>query len=88
MLQVQYRMHEDIMKFSSTYFYKDELIAHESVKASLLQPNEAPVEFIDTAGCGYSEKQDPETLSRLNEEEAQLLINQVEALVESIGTEE
>ena len=88
MLQVQYRMHEDIMKFSSTYFYKDELVAHESVKASLLQPNEAPVEFIDTAGCGYSETQDPETLSRLNEEEAQLLINQVEALVESIGIEE
>lgn len=88
MLQVQYRMHEDIMKFSSAYFYKDELIAHESVKASLLQPNEIPVEFIDTAGCGYSEKQDPETLSRSNEEEAQLLISQVEALVESIGTEQ
>ncbi|HPM31372.1 MAG TPA: AAA domain-containing protein, partial [Chryseolinea sp.] len=88
MLQVQYRMHEDIMKFSSAYFYKDELIAHESVKAGLLQPNESPVEFIDTAGCGYSEKQDPETLSRSNEEEAQLLINQVEALVESIGSEE
>ncbi len=88
MLQVQYRMHEDIMKFSSMYFYKDELVAHESVKASLLQPNEIPVEFIDTAGCGYNEEQDPETLSRLNEEEARLLINQVEALVESIGTEE
>ncbi|MEO7990082.1 MAG: AAA domain-containing protein [Chryseolinea sp.] len=88
MLQVQYRMHEDIMKFSSAYFYKDELVAHESVKASLLQPNEVPVEFIDTAGCGYNEEQDPETLSRLNEEEAKLLINQVEALVESIGSEE
>ncbi len=88
MLQVQYRMHEDIMKFSSMYFYKDELVAHESVKASLLQPNEIPVEFIDTAGCGYNEEQDPETLSRLNEDEARLLINLVEALVESIGTEE
>jgi len=29
MLTVQYRMHEAIMKFSSAYFYKDELIAHE-----------------------------------------------------------
>ena len=33
MLQVQYRMHQDIMKFSSAYFYKDELVAHDSVKS-------------------------------------------------------
>jgi superfamily I DNA and/or RNA helicase len=85
MLQVQYRMHEMIMKFPSRYFYKDELVAHESVKHSLLRPYETPIEFIDTAGCGYSEKQDPETLSRFNEEEAELLIRQVEKLVESIG---
>ncbi len=85
MLQVQYRMHESIMKFSSHYFYKDELIAHESVKHELLRSYEAPIEFIDTAGCGYAEKQDPETLSRFNQEEAELLIHQVERLVESIG---
>ena len=85
MLQVQYRMHESIMKFSSNYFYKGELIAHESVRASLLRSDQPPIEFIDTAGCGYNETQDPETLSRLNEEEAQLLIHQVEMLVEHIG---
>jgi ATP-dependent RNA/DNA helicase IGHMBP2 len=87
MLQVQYRMHEDIMAFSSRYFYKDELVAHESVRRHLLRPNQPPVDFIDTAGCGYSEKQDPETLSRYNEEEAHLLIKQVERLVEDIGIE-
>jgi superfamily I DNA and/or RNA helicase len=86
MLQVQYRMHENIMKFSSNYFYKGALIAHESVRMSLLRSDQPPVEFIDTAGCGYNETQDPETLSRRNEEEAQLLINQVEMLVETIGT--
>ena len=88
MLQVQYRMHESIMKFSSTYFYNDELIAHASVKTELLRPNQTPIEFIDTAGCGYSEQQDPETLSRFNIEEANLLIRQVEKLVEEIGLEE
>jgi len=86
MLQVQYRMHEAIMEFSSNYFYNNELIAHESVKHELLRPHEEPIEFIDTAGCGYSEKQDKETLSRYNDEEAELLIHQVEKLVESIGT--
>ena len=88
MLRVQYRMHEAIMKFSSSYFYKDELIAHESVKTELLRPNQAPVEFIDTAGCGYTEKQDPESLSRFNVEEALLIIQQTEKLVEEIGVEE
>ncbi|MDH4093127.1 MAG: C-terminal helicase domain-containing protein, partial [Cyclobacteriaceae bacterium] len=51
----------------------------------LLQPNQAPIEFIDTAGCGHAEDQDKETLSRFNAEEAQLLISRVEALVEEIG---
>jgi superfamily I DNA and/or RNA helicase len=51
-----------------------------------LRPNHTAVEFIDTAGCGYNETQDAETLSRLNKEEALLLIHQVEALVEDIGT--
>jgi predicted DNA helicase len=85
MLKVQYRMHEAIMRFPSDYFYQGELVAHESVKAALLRPHEAPVEFIDTAGCGFLETQDPETLSRHNEEEAHLLIRLAEKLVEAIG---
>ena len=85
MLKVQYRMHQDIMKFSSVYFYKDELVAHDSVKSTLLNSSELPIEFIDTAGCGYHESQDPETLSRFNEEEARLLISQIETLLERIG---
>jgi ATP-dependent RNA/DNA helicase IGHMBP2 len=85
MLQVQYRMHEDIMAFSSRYFYNNDLVAHDSVKRHLLRPNQSPVDFIDTAGCGFTEMQDSETLSRYNEEEAHLLIRQVERLVEEIG---
>ena len=88
MLKVQYRMHEEIMKFSSAYFYDNELAAHESVRAELLRPNQSPVEFIDTAGAGYVEKQDAETLSRFNEEEAHLLMRRVETLVEEIGLED
>lgn len=86
MLQVQYRMNRHIMEFSSSYFYDNGLVADDSVSNHLLVENELPVEFIDTAGCGYSEKQDAETLSRYNEEEASLLIQQAEVLVERIGT--
>lgn len=87
MLRVQYRMHEKIMEFSSRQFYNGQLQAHESVAAWRLRPYHAPVEFIDTAGIGYAEKQDPETLSRYNEEEAQALIRYVEALVEELSVE-
>lgn len=76
------------MKFSSSYFYKDELVADDSVKSELLRPNQPPIEFVDTAGCGYTEQQDKETLSRYNEEEAQLLISRVENLIEEIGLDE
>jgi ATP-dependent RNA/DNA helicase IGHMBP2 len=88
MLRVQYRMHQKIMEFSSGYFYDNELVAHESVKHELLRPHQSPVEFIDIAGAGYGEAQDPETLSRFNEEEAKLLIRLTETLVGDIGVDD
>lgn len=81
MLQVQYRMHEDIMGFSSEQFYQDKLEAAESVKHHLLHEQEAPLVFIDTAGSGFGEHQDEETLSMANLEEAHFMINQLEQLV-------
>jgi ATP-dependent RNA/DNA helicase IGHMBP2 len=85
LLQVQYRMNENIMEFPSKWFYDGKLIAHESVKHGLLRPHQTPFDFIDTAGCGYDENQDPETLSRFNKEEASLTIKILENLVEEIG---
>lgn len=85
MLTIQYRMNSAIMEFSSRYFYKDRLLAHPSVKSHRLRPHMEPVEFIDTAGCGYEEKQDRETLSRFNEEEAKLALSTAEKLIEEIG---
>lgn len=85
LLQVQYRMNENIMTFPSTWFYDGKLVAHESVKLGVLRPYESPFEFIDTAGAGYDEGQDPETLSRFNEEEAALTVKLVEKLVAEIG---
>lgn len=88
MLQTQYRMHEDIMRFSATYFYENKLLADVSVATALLEPGMLPFDFIDTAGCGFTEAQDPETLSRYNEEEAQFLIRQVEKLILHVGVDQ
>jgi predicted DNA helicase len=87
MLEMQYRMHEAIMQFSSSFFYGNGLIADESVKRHHIEGEDIPFEFIDTAGCGFHESLDPETLSRFNNEEAQLLIRRLEQLVGNLNSE-
>jgi ATP-dependent RNA/DNA helicase IGHMBP2 len=86
MLGIQYRMHEAIMDFSSQYFYQGQLRAHESVRGHHL-PGQPPVLFVDTAGCGFAEWQDPETLSRNNKEEGRLLLKMIENLIEQVGVD-
>nr|WKN37442.1 AAA domain-containing protein [Tunicatimonas sp. TK19036] len=84
LLQMQYRMHEQIMQFSSQYFYDGKLIAADSVREATLADDQSPLTLIDTAGCGFTEKTDPETLSTYNEEEAHLLLKHLNELVESL----
>jgi ATP-dependent RNA/DNA helicase IGHMBP2 len=91
-LDVQYRMHEQIMAFSSQEFYDGELQAAESVRVHRLcdlagvQTNaltETPVEFIDTAGASYEEELEPDGESRRNPQEASLVARKVQALLEA-----
>lgn len=86
MLDTQYRMHHHIMGFSNRQFYEDKLVAHQSVRDALLTrtleklyANKA-VEFIDTAGCGFEEILNPESLSIYNPEEANLLFKHLHLL--------
>ena len=87
MLDTQYRMHKQIMNFSNKKFYKGNLKAHISVKDSVLSRNadepllNTAVDFIDTAGCGYTEIINPESLSISNPEEGQLLIRHLKLLL-------
>jgi superfamily I DNA and/or RNA helicase len=80
MLRTQYRMHRAIMAFSNQEFYHGGLEAHESVaERSLVAPEQhpelaRPMVWVDTAGCGHDEEQHPESLSRFNIEEANLLL--------------
>jgi ATP-dependent RNA/DNA helicase IGHMBP2 len=79
LLKEQYRMHETIMAFSNRKFYGNELIAHESV-ASRLLGSSLPLEFIDTAGCGFDEQAGEEGDSRANPEEVQIVMKHFEQL--------
>ncbi|MCC5943387.1 MAG: AAA family ATPase [Bernardetiaceae bacterium] len=85
MLKRQYRMHEKIMHFSNRMFYRNELEADEKNRLHQLSPTQNPIEWIDTAGCGFEEKRDPETLSRYNEGEADLLLKHLEMLLEQLS---
>ncbi len=87
MLNEQYRMHEQIMRFSSQQFYQDQLQANFLVCDHLLGPDFPPVEFVDTAGCGFREFREPKTLSTGNAEEAQLLLRHLAMLFGKIERE-
>jgi superfamily I DNA and/or RNA helicase len=87
MLTTQYRMHAHIMGFSSEKFYGGQLVPHASVRHAGLEAYDLrfapdlPVEFIDTAGCGYQEVAIPESRSTANPEEAHLLLEHLAQLL-------
>jgi ATP-dependent RNA/DNA helicase IGHMBP2 len=83
LLEEQYRMNKAIMGYSSRVFYGDLLKAHPSVADHLLFPGDLPVSFIDTAGCGFEEKQ--EGSSRTNPDEACFLVKHLANLVEVVS---
>ncbi len=89
-LLTQYRMHEDIMRFSSDQFYDGRLEADASVAAHLLRDmpdvcddelTECAVRFIDTSGSGFEEEREPAGSSIANQEEAALAIKKAKDLI-------
>ncbi len=87
MLTLQYRMHEQIMAFSSERFYGGQLQAHPRVRHAGLAAygpgfaSDRPVEFLDTAGFGFVERTIPESRSTANPEEAALLLRRLNQLL-------
>ncbi len=73
MLTTQYRMNAAIMDYSNRKFYEGKLVAAPIVADHLIFPDDKPLLFIDTAGCGYEEKQVGTSTS--NPEEAAFLVN-------------
>lgn len=88
LLETQYRMHRDIMSFSNEKFYQGKLHAHSENEFHLLFAGDKPLEFLDTAGCGYEESEGEDMESRQNLEEAKLLIRHFERLKPMLSGEE
>ena len=82
LLEEQYRMNTAIMHYSSSYFYEGRLKAHASVADRILLPEERPFVFVDTAGCGYEEKNEDGGIS--NPEEAAFVAGMVSRLIRQL----
>jgi KaiC/GvpD/RAD55 family RecA-like ATPase len=91
-LDLQYRMHEQIMRFSSRQFYDDSLVADLTVRhhrlsdlpcVASLPLTDEPMIFIDTAGADYDEELEPDGASRRNPAEGRLVFEKVRQLIEA-----
>ncbi|SPY26483.1 putative DNA helicase [Odoribacter splanchnicus] len=85
LLKIQYRMHEDIMRFPSRWFYHDELEAAPEVKYRGILDFDTPISWIDTSELDLQEKAVAEGTGRLNTGEAELLVRELKNYMERIG---
>jgi len=87
LLCMQYRMHQDIMHFPSGWFYQGKLEASPDVQYRGILQWDRAIEWIDTCGETFTEDTNPGTMSRINKEEAELLVTKLQQYIEKIGRE-
>ena len=85
LLRIQYRMHEDIMRFPSRWFYHGLLEAAPEVRHRGILDLDTPIDWIDTTGRDFKEQFVGETFGRINRDEADLLLQELEAYIRRIG---
>jgi len=86
LLTVQYRMNEELMRFSSEWFYEGKLTAAPEVRhRSLLDELDAPLEWIDTDEETGREEFVGYNYGRINKAEARLTLVALRDYVERVG---
>lgn len=85
LLKVQYRMHEDIMRFPSEWFYNHELEAAPEVRHRGILDFDTPMTWIDTSEMDFHEEFVGESFGRINKPECNLLLQELEAYIKRIG---
>ena len=87
LLTTQYRMREEIMGFSSNWFYQGQLKAAPEVSHRGILRIDSPLEWIETSLLDIPEEEQTENGSRINQAEAQIAIRQLHDYIEKIGKE-
>ncbi|WP_369897131.1 AAA domain-containing protein [Bacteroides faecichinchillae] len=85
LLKVQYRMHEDIMRFPSEWFYHGELEAAPEIRHRGILDYDTPMSWIDTSEMDFHEEFVGESFGRINKQEANLLLQELEVYINRIG---
>ena len=87
LLTTQYRMHEDIMRFSSDWFYGGRLQAAPEIAHHCILELDSPLVWIDTSKLGFEEQLNPLSQSRLNTSEGLLLVKTLRDYIRQLGME-
>ena len=85
LLRIQYRMHEDIMRFSSDWFYHNQMVAAPEVQHRSILDLDLPMMWIDTSQYDGKEEFVGESFGRVNKTEAELTLLSLQAYFELIG---
>lgn len=99
LLTTQYRMHRDIMEFSSRWFYEGRMVAAPEVENRSILDLDVPIEWIDTNDMEEGNEMQISTTSeafrekitrnsgKTNEDEAILALSALQKYIEDIGSE-
>lgn len=85
LLKLQYRMNDEIMRFSSDWFYGGMLQSAPEVKYRSILDFETPIEWVNTEGMDCNEEFVGENYGRINKPEAELSVNQLKEYITRIG---
>lgn len=85
LLKMQYRMNEQIMKFSSEWFYHGMVESAPTVSHRGILDYDTPMMWIDTAECDGKEEFVGENFGRINRAEAELTLQTLQQYLEKIG---
>ena len=87
LLRLQYRMNDDIMRFSSNYFYGGQLESAPEVKYRSILDLDTPMVWIDTSAFDISVHEEfvGESFGRINKAEAELTLLALQHYFEKIG---
>lgn len=87
LLKLQYRMNDEIMRFSSEWFYGGMLQSAPEVKYRSILDFDTPIEWVNTEGLDCNEEFIGENYGRINKSEAELSIEQLKGYITKIGRE-
>ena len=93
LLQVQYRMNDEIMQFSSDYFYHGQMTSAPEVAHRVIHEGDAPILWFDTSTINLGEDEQDnfkeqfigETFGRVNKGEANLTLSLLQIYFQRVG---